>query len=352
MFFKLIKKIFLICVLLTGCSERYCHDLSSVEEFVADSYAINEGKHGILEMSGFDSEILDPKLLEEKADLIEEEDIINIEIFHPARRDLVNLITNISHSNGFRVIDGKIFLPNLDYIEIANLTLKEVKEKIKNRYSKEISDIEVFVSFLKKKEKKVEVAGLVSSEIEINGKTRLFDVLAKVKIPINANLFKSYFLREGSFLPVDFYKLLKKGDMSQNVVMNDKDKIYIAESKSSKVYVLGEVPMQKAIDIPDGRISLKEAIAEAGGILPTADKSVIQIFRANVQNPKIYLLNWEYITRLPSSSLNLIEGDIVYIASKPLVDWNRFVSQILPTVSLIDSAYRGFKNMGIIIDGK
>jgi polysaccharide export outer membrane protein len=240
----------------------------------------------------------------------------------------------------------------LDYVDVADLTLKEAKERIQKRYEKEIKNIEIFVSFNKRASKKVKITGLVSGEIDINAKTRLFDVLTRVKVPPNADLFKSYIIRKDVFLPVDFYKLLKKGDMSQNVLMANQDKIYIAETTSSKIYVLGEVIRQRAIDIPEGKISLKEAIAEAGGILYTADKSFIQIFRANTQNPKIYLLNWEYITRLPSSSLNLIEGDIVYVATKPLVDWNRFVTQILPTVSLIDSAYRGFKNMGIIINGK
>lgn len=352
MIFNLIKKIFLIIFFLTGCSERYTTNLSNVEEFVSDSYAINDGKFAILEMKGFENTILDPNLLIEKKDIAEEEDILNIEIFHPTRKDLVNLIKNKSLSNGFQVLDGKIFLPNLDYVEVANLTLNQVRDKIQKRYSKEIKNIEVFVSFNKRKEKKVEVAGLVSGEVEINGKTRLFDVLTKVQIPPNANLFKSYILRDNSFLAVDFQKLLKNGDMSQNIVMANKDKIYIAEPTCSKIYVLGEVSIQKSIDIPDGKISLKDAIAEAGGILPTADKSFIQIFRSNIQSPKIYLLNWDYITKLPSSSLNLIEGDIVYIASKPLVDWNRFVNQILPTISLIDSAYRGFKNVGIIIDGQ
>lgn len=349
--FNLIKKIFLISFALCGCVEQYSKDMSSVEEFVLDSYAINEGKGAILEMAGFENTILNPRLLEEKKDVIEDQDILNIEIFHPTRKDLVNLIKNFSLSNSFVVADGKIFLPNLDYIEIAGLTLKEAKGKIQKRYEKEIKKIEVFVSFNKRKERKVEVLGLAAGEINIDKNTRLFEVLTKIKIPAKADLFKSYLLREGSFIPIDFYKLLVMGDMSQNIVMADKDMIFIAEPTSSKVYVLGEVSCQKAVNILNGKISLKEAIAEAGGILPSSDKSVIQIFRSNIQNPKIYLLNWDYVTKLPCRSLNLIEGDIVYVAAKPLVDWNRFISQILPTVSLMDSAYRGFKNMGIIIDG-
>jgi len=352
MFFKYIKNFFLISFVLVGCTEKYSNDLSSVEEFILDSNTINKGKFAILEMSGSKIEKLNPSLLKESPDLIEEEDILSIEIYHPTRKDLIESIKMISQSRGFSLTDGKIFLPNLDYIFVLGMNLKEAKDKIQKRYQEEISGIEVFVYFKNREQKKVEVAGLVSSEVIIDSKTRLFDVLIKSRLPSNANLFKSYILRDGSFLSVDLHKLLKNGDMSQNIVMKNNDKIYIADANSSKVYVLGEVPRQRAIDIPDGKISLKDAIAEAGGVLPTANRSFIQIFRANVQNPKIYLLSWDYMTRLPSSSLNLIEGDIVYIATKPLSDWNRFITQLLPTMSIVDSAYRGFKNMGIIIDGQ
>ncbi|MFA6119524.1 MAG: sugar transporter [Parachlamydiales bacterium] len=326
--------------------------MCKVEEFVRDSSKINEGKFAILEMYGNNLAKLDAKLLEDRKDLIEEEDILNIEIYHPIRKDLTNLIKSLSQTSGFQIIDKNIYLPGFGYIKVENLTLNEAKEEIQKKCLKEISDIEVFVSFKKRKLKKIEVTGLVSDEISIESNTRIYELFSKIKLPRDANLFKSYVLREGVFLPVDMYKLIKQGDMSQNIVLNDHDKIYIADAPSSKIYVLGEVQKQLAIDIPDGKISLKEALTISGGILYTGDKSFIQIFRANVKTPKIYLLNWDYITQLPSSSLNLIDGDIVYVASKPLADWNRFVMQILPTISIIDSAYRGFKNMGIMIDGK
>ncbi|NGX63976.1 MAG: hypothetical protein KR126chlam6_01399 [Candidatus Anoxychlamydiales bacterium] len=351
MFFKFFKNISLICFILCSCSNRDTSNMASAQDFILASYKINEGKKEILQMQGLDVDNLSADLLENSSDVIEETDILNIEVYHPKRVDLINSIKSISKENGFAVLDGKIFFPDLGYFEVANLSLKEAKEKIQKRFQDEIKDIEIFISFKEKKPKKVEVAGIVTSEVFIDSKTRIFDILIKVKLPSNANLFKSYILRDNAFLSVDFYKLLKEGDMSQNIYVKNGDKIYIAESSSSKVYVLGEVCRQGYIEIPDGKISLKEAIAKVGGILYTADKSLIQVFRANVQDPKIYHLNWKYITELPNSCLNLIEGDIVYVSSTIISDWNKFITQILPTISLVDSAYRGFKNMGIIIDG-
>lgn len=351
MFFKNFKNIFLICLLFTSCAYRNSSKMDGIEDFVLASNQINEGKTAILKMQGKKVEKFDENLLEEKKELVQKDDILNIEIYHPKREDLISSIKTISTQNGFIVREKKIFLPHLGYIKVENLTLNDTREKIQKRYQDEIEGIEVFVSFKEKKTNIVEVAGLVNTRITIDAKTRLFDVLIKASLPPMANLFKSYVLRGSSFLPVDFYRLMKEGDMSQNIYMENKDKIYIADGFSSKVYVLGEVHKQGAINILDGKMSLKDAIAEAGGVSCIADKSFIQIFRANVQDPKIFLLNWKHIIELPSGSLNLIEGDIVLVGATIISDWNKFVTQILPSISLFDSAYRGFKNMGIIING-
>jgi len=348
--YKFIKNFCLIVFLLTGCSERIT-DMQGLEQFTFDSQIIDENNCATYEMYSHKTEKLNPKLLKENKELVQEEDILDVEIYHPSRHDLVSEMNNISQSKGFEIRDGMIFLPNLDYVEVVNLTLKETKEKIQKRYQKELKDIEVFVSFKKRKIKKIEIIGVDNKEIQIGSNTRLFDVLAKVNSLSCVNLFKSYVLRKNKLLPVDFYNLIKKADMSQNIVMKDNDKIFLADGSDCKVYVLGEVQRPLAIEMPKGKISLKEVISQAG-LLHTVNKTYIQIFRANVQNPKIYLLNWDYICRLPSSSLNLIEGDIVYVASTPIANWNKFAVQILPTISIIDSANRGFKNIGIFINGK
>ena len=167
MFFKIFKNISLICFILCSCSNRDTSHMASAQDFILASYKINEGKKEILQMQGLDVDNLSADLLENSSDVIEETDILNIEVYHPKRVDLINSIKSISKENGFVVLDGKIFFPDLGYFEVENLSLKEAKEKIQKRFQDEIKDIEVFVSFKEKKTKKVEVAGIVSSEVFI-----------------------------------------------------------------------------------------------------------------------------------------------------------------------------------------
>jgi polysaccharide export outer membrane protein len=101
------------------------------------------------------------------------------------------------------------------------------------------------------------------------------------------------------------------------------------------------------VDAPDGFMTLRKALAEAGGILPTGDRSYVQVIRGNILHPKIYTLRWEHVVRLPNDSMLLIPGDIVYVAATPLSEWNRFVGQVIPTLIAWDLIARGAKSIGI-----
>lgn len=129
--------------------------------------------------------------------------------------------------------------------------------------------------------------------------------------------------------------------MSQNIVMRGGDKIYIADAAASTLMVMGEVRQEKVIDVPSGSLSLREALALAGGIPYTGDKGCIQVIRGNILRPKIYTLNWKHVMRLPTTSLLLMPGDIVYVAATPITEWNRFITQIFPTLTGIELFRKG-----------
>ena len=117
--------------------------------------------------------------------------------------------------------------------------------------------------------------------------------------------------------------------------------VYIAEAAASTLMVMGEVKKERVIELPAGFISLREALAKAEGIAPTGDKGVIQVIRGNILRPKIYTLNWHHVMRLPTSSMLLMPGDIVYVAATPITEWNRFVNQIFPTLTGIELFRKG-----------
>jgi polysaccharide biosynthesis/export protein len=352
---KPLQKIPLIALLVSLLAICSCtnppyrgRDVLGAEDFVMDSYRIREGKFSILSMEGKSFEELPTSLLDEYQDVINNGDVLQIAVYHPTRTDLVDSVQRIGQVVGFRVTDGMIYLPDLPGAKVEGLTLHQAQEEIQDLYRQQIKDVNVFISYKDRILRKVELAGMVQvPSIPVDGRLRLFETLAVAKVPTNANLFKSYVVRDNALLPVDLLKLLKEGDMSQNVVMRGGDKVYIAEPSASTLMVLGEVCKERVVDVPDGFMTLRKAIGEAGGILASGDKSYIQIIRGNILHPKIYTLNWEHVIRLPSDSMLLIPGDIVYVAARPLSEWNRFVTDLLPTFIALDLITKGIHSIGI-----
>jgi len=341
-----------ICTLflLCGCGNAPYRgsDALGADEFVMDSYQIREGKFSILQMEGKSFSALSPQLLDEYKDTIQDGDVLKISVYNPMRPDITTAVDVVGSSVGYRVMDGKIHLPDLESTVVEGLTLEEARQKIQTSYSSQIKDIQVFLSYSDRMERKVELAGLVHlPTIPVDGKIRLFEVLSKGKVPPSANLFKSYVIRDNEMVPVDLYKLLKEGDMHQNIVMRGGDKVYIAEPSASTLMVLGEVGQEKVVDLPNGFMTLRQALAEAKGIPFTGSRSYIQVIRGSIAHPKIYTLTWDHVIHLPSDSMLLIPGDIVYVAATPITEWNRFVSQILPTFIGIDLVTKGIKSIGV-----
>lgn len=333
-------------MLCTSCCKP-CHNypIMGADDFVIDSYQIRQGKFAILEMEGVEVEELPCNAMSEYEDTIAEDDILNIVLYHPIRKDLMESIQFINHNvGGFRVRQGVVDLPDISPVPVIGLTLDEARLKLQEEYCKQIQDVELFVTYQDRLTRKVELTGMVSTPtVPVDGKIRLYEVLANAHIPPDANLFLSYVIRNCKPLAVDLYKLVNEGDMSQNIVMRGGDKIFIANKKDSSVMVMGEINNPQPVHLTYGFMSLREALVNAGGIPFTGDKRHIQVIRGNLQCPKIYVLAWEHIIHLPNDSLLLIPGDTVYVTATPITEWNRFISQLLPSAQAFqtgNSVYR------------
>ena len=290
-------------------------------------------------MQGFCVEELPEWMLLEYEDEIVDDDILNIAIWHPTRKDLIESIQFINERIGFRVVDGFVDIPDIPSVHVQGLTLTEAKHTIQKCFREEIDDIEVFVSYKDRLSRKVDLIGHVgATTLPVDGTIRLYEVLSKAHVPLHANFFSSYVLRDCEKLPIDLHRLIHLGDMCQNIVMRGGDKIFIADPSDAKVMVMGEVLLPKPVNLPYGTMSLREAIVQAGGIPFTGNRNCIQVIRGGVVNPKIYLLQWEEIIHLPNDSLLLMPGDTVYVSETPITQWNRFISQLVPSLSGVQTS--------------
>lgn len=339
-----------IALLCAACTP-YCHDypIMGADEFVTDSYTIRQGKFAILAMEGIQVDPLPCDAMEEYQDTIAEDDILSIVIYHPKRQDLMKSFEFINEvGGGFRVVEGKVNLPDISPVYVEGMSLDEARLRIQDNFRENIQDVEVFVTYQERLQRRIELTGTVAhSTVPVNGKIRLYEVIANAHIPPDANLFMSYVVRDGRPLAVDLYKLVNEGDMSQNIVMRGGDKIFIANKADSSVMMMGEVGSSRPVHLPYGFMSLREALVHAGGIPFSGDKRHIQVIRGDLQCPKIYVLAWEHITYLPNDSLLLIPGDTVYVSATPITEWNRFISQLLPSASAFQQGFGIYQGVNV-----
>jgi polysaccharide biosynthesis/export protein len=144
----------------------------------------------------------------------------------------------------------------------------------------------------------------------------------------------AYVARSKQIIPVSLKRLLDFGDMSQNMLMEDGDIVYIPNIDEKKYYVLGEVEKPGVVFYKDP-VDVVEAIALGGGFKISAQRSQVVVVRGDLRSPQIYeidmlaMLEGKSFERFP-----LQKGDIVYIPRTLIADWNVFISQLVPSAAI------------------
>lgn len=126
-----------------------------------------------------------------------------------------------------------------------------------------------------------------------------------------ANLKHAFLARNGEYIPVDFEALVIDGDVSEDVVLQSQDYIYIPSSLHREISILGEVSFPTTIGFLN-EVTLAEAISQARGVTPDASSRVV-VIRGALSNPETYLIDFNRIVKGYEKDFRLAPGDIVYV---------------------------------------
>lgn len=146
----------------------------------------------------------------------------------------------------------------------------------------------------------------------------------------SADLERAFLVRQGELLPIDFKRLVREGDMSQNVYLEPDDLIYLPSALSQEVHVLGAVNRPRAVP-HTRRSTLATAIAAAGGTEIEAHLSQVAVVRGGLNDPEIILMDYRSIVRGTATDILLEPGDIVYVPLTPYRTLTRYMDLILTT---------------------
>jgi polysaccharide export outer membrane protein len=125
---------------------------------------------------------------------------------------------------------------------------------------------------------------------------------------------------------------VQQGVNPAGILLRNGDVLRIRSRDESKVFVSGEVVTPRALVMHNGRLSLNEALGEAGGINPlSGDASQVYVVRRSAVEPVVYRLDAQARGALAmAESFELDPKDLVYVAATPLTNWHRTISQIFP----------------------
>jgi polysaccharide biosynthesis/export protein len=240
--------------------------------------------------------------------------------------------------------DGKIYYYLLDGIDVWGLTIPEAGDRIETALKKYIREKPtVTLAVRSVASQQIWVLGRLNSPgiYSLNGPTTLLDAVSDagglgVNTPAGslynevADLSRSFLVRDGHIVPIDFQRLLRDGDLSQNVYLQPGDFVFVPSLHSAQVHVLGAV-LQPRSERMSGSLTVVQAIALAGGTVPTACLPNVAVLRGSLSHPQIAIVAVNDVLHGKAPDVRLEPGDIVYVPYKPDRVLVRYVNLILNT---------------------
>ena len=180
--------------------------------------------------------------------------------------------------------DGMISVPLAGDVRAAGLTPQELKALLEKELIKYVKAPTVSVVVTAVNSFKVFVLGegvsgaAASGAITLRRNTTLLQLFAQLGSLQNANLNNSFVLRNGQKLNVDLYKLVVKGDITQDLQIRPNDIIFIPDNFEKRIMVLGAVKTPGVIQYKEG-MTVLDAILNAGGFTEFAKQNGVIVVR-------------------------------------------------------------------------
>jgi polysaccharide export outer membrane protein len=127
--------------------------------------------------------------------------------------------------------------------------------------------------------------------------------------------------------------------VAQNIQLQPGDIINVPDRSLNKVFVLGDVQKPGSFFMNKKRITLAEALADAGFVNEqTSNPKYIFVMRGQTNSPELYHLD----SKSPDALLladrfSLLPRDIVFVDTADVARWNRVISNILPTSTMLNN---------------
>ena len=252
---------------------------------------------------------------------------------------------SVSPAPGFLVsTTGTLTFPYVGAIQAAGMTIQEFTDTIVKRLARVFRDPQVQVRIEAFRSKRIYMEGevgrpgvMIMSDIPMT----LSEALNRANgiLPTgdrsNVNL-----TRKGVTTNIDLMRMVEAGVDPASIPLKNGDVIYVRNRDERKVFVMGEVVSPQAMVMRNGRLTLNDALSEAGGVsLGSSNPRQVFVIRNQPEGGHtIFHLDARTATALAlADGFPLRPRDVVYVDPVPLVMWSRVANLILPTTAAYTS---------------
>ncbi len=239
---------------------------------------------------------------------------------------------------------GYIQFPYTGLLKVAGLTELQARNLIVNSSGKYIQDPQITVRVLGYRSQRVYVEG----EVKTPGTVAINDVPMTLLEAVNraggilptGDRSSVYVIRDGRRTRVNLPALIERGQNLNQVMLKPGDIVRVTPRDDSKIFVMGEVTRPIVATMRDGRMTLNEALGEAGGPSQVSSNpsQVFVVRSTETAIPLVYHLDSGSPAALAvAEKFELQPKDVVFVDAGGLVRWNRFISLLFPSAQTVQT---------------
>jgi polysaccharide export outer membrane protein len=248
--------------------------------------------------------------------------------------------------------DGTIKVPVVGVVQVAGLGLNQVEDRIIQQLGNKVQEPEVIVDFDSPRTQTV----MVSGDVKKPGRWSILDDIRTVVDAINAaggpsggsallvpaNQLEVVVRRQGQvILRAQLSELLAGADIpvqkGDEIVVRSNPRVYT---------VLGAVQKSGNVEMTKANLSLLEALGNVGGLQDQrANKTGVYVFRMGdlINNPtaraRVFRLDlYQPVSIFIAQEFGVQARDVVYVTNAPLYEYDKILSSIYKTFSIIGVA--------------
>jgi len=234
--------------------------------------------------------------------------------------------------------DGTLYYPYVGEVPVGGKTAAEARQLLTEGLSKYFKDVKVDVRVLSFQSHRAAVVGQVEHPGVLSMNETPLTIAEAISraggVNEEADTTNVTLARDGKLYKIDVLKLYEKGGADQNLLLKDGDVLNIPDRRDNKVFMMGEVNKQQALQIGNGqRMTLSQALAEAYGLdFNSSRPGEIYVIRPGEMKPEIFQLDAESPDALIlADQFPLQAHDTVFVGTAGVTQWSRVLNQILPS---------------------